>query len=93
MEERINMAHKITSNNRKNAVVGGVTDVLAFDLNEVLLETTQGMLMVKGEDLHVKRLSLEKGEVEVEGKIDSFIYSEIAGQGKQSESLLSRLFK
>ncbi len=96
MEERVTMgmtSHKITVNNRKNAAITGVSDVLAFDLNEVLLETAQGMLMIKGNDLHVKRLSLEKGEVDVEGKIDSFLYSEIAGNQKQQESFLGRLFR
>lgn len=96
MEERMNMgltSHKITVNNRKNAAITGVSDVLAFDLNEVLLETSQGMLMIKGNDLHVKRLSLEKGEVDIEGKIDSFLYSELVENNKQQESFLGRLFR
>lgn len=93
MEERVMTIHKITVNNRQNAAVTGVLDVLAFDLNEVLLETSQGMLMIKGNNMHVKRLSLEKGEVDVEGEIDSFIYSDVSGHGKQQESFLARLFR
>lgn len=96
MEERnglVTTTHKISVINRKSAAMNGVSDVLAFDLNEVLLETSQGMLLIKGNDLHVKRLSLEKGEVDVEGNIDSFQYSELAGHNKQQESLLSRLFR
>lgn len=96
MEERDRTtatAHKLTITNRKSALVTGVMDVLAFDLNEILLETSQGMLMMKGADLHVKRLSLEKGEVDIEGTIDSFVYSEIAPHQKTSESLLGRLFR
>lgn len=97
MEERMvsgnQVSHKITVNNRKNASISGVSDVIAFDLNEVLLETAQGMLMLKGNDLHVKRLSLEKGEVDIEGKIDSFLYSELVGSNKQQESFLGRLFR
>ena len=53
-------AHKLVINNRKTSMVTGVLDVLAFDLNEILLETEQGMLMVKGKDLHVNRLTLER---------------------------------
>ena len=45
--------HKISSNNRKNCSVTGVTDVISFDLNQVLLETEYGMLTIKGHDLHV----------------------------------------
>ena len=57
--------HKLVLNNRTASLVTGVKDVLSFDLNEVLLETEQGMLMVKGTDLHVNRLSLEKGEIDM----------------------------
>ncbi len=59
-EQRIAKAHKLVVNNRKTSMVTGVLDVLSFDLNEILLETEQGMLMVKGTDLHVNRLSVEK---------------------------------
>ena len=48
MEERqIAKTHKLVINNRKTSMVTGVLDVLSFDLNEILLETEQGMLMVK----------------------------------------------
>ena len=70
-EQRIAKAHKLVVNNRKTSMVTGVLDVLSFDLNEILLETEQGMLMVKGTDLHVNRLSVEKGEVDLSGNIDS----------------------
>lgn len=85
--------HKMSLVNRKNCSITGVSDVLSFDLGEVLLETDQGMLMIKGSDLHVSRLTLEKGEVDVEGKIDSLTYSENVGYGAKAESLLARLFK
>ena len=45
-EQRIAKAHKLVVNNRKTSMVTGVLDVLSFDLNEILLETEQGMLMV-----------------------------------------------
>ena len=79
--------------NRRTCMVSGVSDVLSFDLAEILLETDQGMLMIKGSDLHVNRLTLEKGEVDVEGKIDSLTYSEVSGYGSKGESLLGKLFK
>ncbi|MCI7043001.1 MAG: sporulation protein YabP [Lachnospiraceae bacterium] len=86
-------AHKITLLNRRTCNLTGVNDVLSFDVNEIILETDQGMLMIKGSELHVNRLTLDKGEVDVEGKIDSFTYSEQAGSAAKGESLLSRLFK
>ncbi len=94
MEERaIQKNHKLVVNNRKTSLVTGVIDVLSFDLNEILLETQQGMMMVKGTDLHVNRLSLEKGEVDLSGNIDSISYSDIHGAGKQGENLFSKLFR
>ena len=47
----------------------------------------------EGDDLHVNRLTLDKGEVDIDGKIDSFTYSDVASSGGKSESLLSRLFR
>jgi len=92
-EKQIQMAHKLTLINRTSGTLTGVMDVLSFDVNEILLETGLGMLMVKGSDLHVNRLNLEKGEVDVEGKIDSFTYSDASGYTKHGESFLGRLFK
>lgn len=93
-EQRIAKTHKLVVNNRKTAAVTGVLDVLSFDLNEILLETEQGMLMVKGTDLHVNRLSVEKGEVDLSGSIDSIAYSNISqSAAKTTESFLAKLFK
>ena len=94
MEERVMQKnHELVVNNRKTSMVTGVIDVLSFDLNEILLETEQGMTMVKGTDLHVNRLSLEKGEVDLSGNIDSISYSDVHAGAKQGENLLSKLFR
>ena len=94
MEETTNKrAHTLMLNNRNVCMVSGVSDVLSFDLAEILLETDQGMLMIKGNNLHVNRLSLEKGEVDVEGQIDSLTYSELSGMGQKGESFFGKLFK
>ena len=86
-------AHKLTMQNRKSCSLNGVKDVLSFDIHEVLLETEQGMLMIKGADLHVSRLTLERGEVDVDGRIDSLTYSDAGGISAKGESLFSRLFR
>lgn len=96
MEERNSNAaksHKVLLSNRKSGAFSGVVDVLSFDVAEILLETELGMLLIKGQDLHVNRLSLEKGEIDIEGRIDSLTYSEVKSVGKQAESFLGRLFK
>ena len=96
MEDLTNInkrAHKVTMNNRRSCSLTGVNDVLSFDENAIILETEQGMLMIRGMELHVNRLTLDKGEVDVDGRIDSFTYSEQAGTNGKGESLLARLFK
>ena len=92
-EKQVVKAHKLVLNNRKTSVMTGILDVLAFDLNEILLETEQGMLVIKGKDLHVNRLSLEKGEVDVTGHIDSCTYSDIQAAKKKDENFFVKLFK
>ena len=77
---------------RKGGSFTGVRDVLSFDLNEILMETDCGMLQIKGKELHVSRLDLEKGEVDVAGKIDSLSYSDVSNAHK-GESLLGRIFR
>lgn len=86
-------AHKVMLTNRRTCMVSGVADVLSFDLAEILLETDQGMLMIKGKDLHVNRLTLERGEVDIEGA-DRVSLIQMPGQyGEKGESFLGRLFK
>ena len=92
-EKQYAKAHKLLLNNRRTGTVSGVTDVISFDIAEILLETEQGMLTIKGADLHVNRLTLEKGEVDIEGRIGSMAYWEVTDFHKAGASLLVRLFK
>ncbi len=85
--------HKVLLSNRKTGNFSGVIDVLSFDVGEILLETEQGMLLIKGNDLHVNRLTLEKGEIDIAGRIDSLNYSDVNNYSKSGESFLGRLFK
>ena len=84
--------HKLLLNNRRTGTVSGVTDVISFDIAEILLETEQGMLMVKGTDMHVNRLNLEKGEVDLSGNIDSIAYSQSHAARGQGEHFFAKLF-
>ena len=93
MEKNQAKTHKILLSNRKTVAFTGILDVLSFDVSEILLETEQGMLLIKGNDLHVNRLTLEKGEVDIEGRIDSLSYSDVGGSKKAGESLLGRIFR
>ena len=96
MEELNNSSkrpHKLMLTGRRTCALTGVNDVLSFDVNEILLETEQGMLMIRGGELHVSRLSLDKGEVDVDGTIDSLTYSDEMGVKEKTESFFARLFQ
>ncbi len=94
MEEvRSVKGHKVTLSNRGAGTITGVNAVISFDPNEVLLETEQGVLLIKGSDLNVTRLTLEKGEVEVDGRVDSFTYSDLKPGLKGENGFFNRLFK
>ena len=93
MEEKLGLSHKLELYNREKGTVTGVLDVISFDENTIVLDTDMGLLTIKGKDLHVSRLSLEKGELDLEGYADSLVYSSNEGYRKSNQSLLSRLFK
>lgn len=86
--------NRVQITDRKMCSLNGIVDVLAFDLHEILLETDLGMLMIRGNNLHVNRLTVEKGEIDVEGQIDSLMYSDASEHTcDKGESFLSRMFR
>ena len=94
MEEKtINKNHKIILNNRQNGSFTGIVDVLSFDIGEILLETEMGMLHVKGKDLHVNRLNLEKGEADIEGEIEAMTYSDVPESLGKGNGIFNRFFR
>lgn len=93
MEEKMGSSHKIMLNNREKGTITGILDVLSFDENTIVLDTDMGLLTIRGKDLHVSRLTLEKGEIDIEGRTDSLTYSSNEAHRKSGQSLLARLFQ
>ena len=94
MEERqLVKVHKIAFHNRLTGIVTGVREVISFDAEEIVLDTEQGILVIKGSDLHVTRLVVEKGEVEINGRVDGILYLDDGERKKGKEGFLSRLFQ
>lgn len=96
IEERKNINTSIIQNlileNRNKLSISGVLDVLSFDDQLVMVETELGLLTVKGEDLHINKLSIDTSEVIVEGEISSLAYSE-KDYDKKSSSFFGKIFK
>ena len=93
MEERSGIRpHACRLENRNAASLTGVREVVSFDENQVVMDTEMGLLTIKGKDLHVSRLTVEKGELEVEGQVDSLTYSSNEAYRKAGQSILARIF-
>ena len=75
MEDR-NLPHRLSLNERKELTMNGVTEVVSFGEDNVVLRTALGTLMVHGSGLKLKTLSLEGGQVAVDGSIAALVYEE-----------------
>lgn len=84
--------HNVILEDRHRLTVSGVSDVDSFDEQTVIVFTQMGELTVKGEDLHINRLSLEMGELAVEGDISSLTYADHAPKNQQG-SFWGRVFR
>lgn len=66
--------HNVQMERRRRALITGVTDVCSFHETEVVLKVDSGVMVITGEELHVGKLLLEEGKLDVEGRIDGIIY-------------------
>ncbi len=85
--------HNLILENRKKLTLSGIEDVDSFDEESISLFTDTGMLTVKGEELHINKLSVESGEVSIEGHIDSLVYSDEESGKTRGIGFLARLFR
>ena len=83
--------HHVILEGRASLSVSGVEEVESFDENSIVMSTCKGTLVVRGEDLHIEKLSLDGGDLKVEGDIDSLTYED-SGREKAG-GLLARLFR
>ena len=87
-EERITLPHKLTLNERRQLTMTGVSEVISFDDTAVILRTQLGTLSIQGKDLQLKTLSIEGGQVAVDGTVSALYYEE----PRQGGSWVRRLF-
>lgn len=96
MEEKYNFGsgqHRLVIENRDHTEVTGVVHVDSFDDEEVVMETESGLLAVRGENLHIKHLNLEQGEISIEGYVLELAYAEEKSSRTHGKNLLERIFK
>jgi len=71
---RKEMHHSLQMDERRHAVITGVTDVCSFHETEIVLKMNTGAMILNGENLHIGKLLLDDGKLDVEGQIDSILY-------------------
>ena len=82
--------HHVILEGRASLSVSGVEEVESFDENAIVMRTSLGTLVVRGEDLHIEKLSLDGGDLRVEGMVDSLTYED---DGGPRAGFLARLFR
>lgn len=87
---RSDLGHRLSLDERERLIVSGVEDVESFDENTIVMDTVKGTLIVRGNGLHIDKLSLDGGELSVEGTVDALLYED---QRRDSGGLFSRLFR
>lgn len=83
--------HCVKLEERTSLLVSGVEDVERFDESEIVMATSRGTLLVRGENLHIEKLSLDGGDLKVTGEVESLSYEDEGGE--RSGGLLARLFR
>lgn len=88
-EQKTTLPHKLVLDERESLSVSGVTEVVRFDEDSIILRTSLGTLVVHGSNLQLKTLSLEGGQVAVAGSVQALIYE----QSRSERSGWRRLFQ
>lgn len=87
-QKLIKRAHNVIMEDRSKLTVSGVEDVSSFDENEVVMATVNGTLVLRGSGLKIDKLSVDTGDIAIQGLITDLSYEEVA----HSQSLWARLF-
>ena len=90
-KDKIIMPHSALLKDRQELHLSGVTDVDSFDETGITAYTDIGELSIGGENLHITKLSLESGDVTVEGEVESLVYSDDVKE--KNTSFFGKLFK
>lgn len=92
-EKRSAGKHSVVMDRRELVNITGVTDVISFDEETVIADTDLGAIILRGANLHVNKLNLDSGELEIDGDILSLNYEEQGSVGKGKSSFLNKIFK
>lgn len=87
---KADLPHNIIMENRSKISISGVENAESYNESEVILHTSKGILIIKGEGLNLSKLNLDSGEITVNGRI---VLLEYAEPKKSGGSFLTKIFK
>ncbi len=96
MEERRNIGNRsqnLVLENRQKMSVSGVEHVTSFNPEVIILVTVQGNITIKGEELDIKKLNLEDGNLSIAGYINSIVYSDKQDIASKGLGFFGKMFK
>ena len=91
-ENKSRKAHNVVLFNKKQMTVSGVVRVENFNENAIVLMTEYGQMTIEGANLHISKLSLETGDMNIDGDVAGLFYSG-DNYDKKSSNLFSKIFK
>lgn len=83
--------HSVLISERKHIELCGVTDVISFDENSILLSTVCGKLEIEGAELHISVLNVKDSQIKIDGKINGLFYYDET-EKSEKKGLFSRVF-
>ena len=93
-EDRRNLGrHRLSIDGRESVALTGITDVISFDEEQVVCDTSMGVVIIKGSDLHVSNLNVDSGELDIHGEITAITYEGNISRGGKSSSFFGKIFK
>lgn len=92
LESISTVSHQLQISERKQIMLTGIKKIDSFDNEEFLMESTMGMILLKGSELEIIKLDTHDGNVSIKGRIDSFTYMDDHKKNKE-DSFLAKLFK
>ncbi|ACL68807.1 sporulation protein YabP [Halothermothrix orenii] len=81
--------HTLSLNNRKELELDGVREVISYNEDKIIMQTSMGVLEIKGKELNIQKLNLDEGTVKIKGHFSSLDYSD----REPGKNFMNRLFR
>lgn len=88
-----NNKSSLTLENRKKMTLNGVSEILSFNEEQILLITVLGNMDIRGEELKMTKLDVQNGDVVITGRISYVVYTTNEKKSKNKDGILSKIFR